>query len=258
MKILAINASHRGDRGYTRLFIDKLLQGAADNGAECEVVTLARLKINRCLACLQCQTQAHYLHCVHEERDDVHAIHDKMAAADLLIYGTPVYLYTMSGLLKLFLDRLYGISDVSDMQLSEAGLVHHHINPAVCSKPFVTLVVCGNIEFESTQNVLSYFRTYSRFMNAAQVGVLVRNATNLLDASQSSEPERNNPRIQAVFDAYAQAGRELATLGRIERGTQRRANQEIVPVPLFGLLKRLPFRPLKEQIVIQACKMVRH
>jgi NAD(P)H-dependent FMN reductase len=237
------------------LFIDKLLQGAAESGAECEVVTLARLKINRCLACLQCQTQAHYLHCVHEERDDVRAIQDKMAAADLLIYGTPVYLYTMSGLLKLFLDRLYGISDVSDLRLSDAGLIHHHINPAVCSKPFVTLVVCGNVEVETTRNVLSYFRTYSRFMNAPQVGVLVRNATNLLQVS--AEPERSNPRIQAVYNAYMQAGRELATLGRIRRGTQRRANQEIVPVPLFGLLKRLPFRPLKEQIVIQARKMMR-
>jgi multimeric flavodoxin WrbA len=255
MKILAINASHRGDRGYTRLFIDKLLQDAAGGGAECEVVTLARLKINRCLACLQCQTKEHYLHCVHEERDDVHAIHDKMATADMLIYGTPVYLYTMSGLLKLFLDRLYGISDVSDMQLSDAGLIHHHINPAVCSKPFVTLVVCGNVEVETTRNVLSYFRTYSRFMNAPQVGVLVRNATNLLEVS--TEPERSNPRVRAVYDAYVQAGRELATLGRIQRGTQQRANQEIVPVPLFGLLKQLPFRPLKEQIVIRARKMMR-
>jgi hypothetical protein len=93
-------------------------------------------------------------------------------------------------------------------------------------------------------------------MNAPQVGVLVRNATNLLDASQSAELECRNPRIQAVYDAYAQAGRELATLGHIRRETQQRANQEIVPVPLFGLLKRLPFKLLKEQIVIQARKMM--
>jgi multimeric flavodoxin WrbA len=88
IKILAINASHRDDRGYIRLFIDKLLQGAVENRAECEVVTLARLKINRCLACLQCQTEEHYLHCV-QEHDDVHAIHDNIAAADLLFMAHP-------------------------------------------------------------------------------------------------------------------------------------------------------------------------
>jgi hypothetical protein len=58
-----------------------------------------------------------------------------------------------------------------------------------------------------------------------------------------------------VYNAYVKAGRELATLGHIQRGTQRRANQETVLVPLFGLLKHLPFGPLKERFVIEARKM---
>lgn len=44
MKILAINASHQGDKGQTRFFPDRLLQGASEVGAECEVVTLARIR----------------------------------------------------------------------------------------------------------------------------------------------------------------------------------------------------------------------
>lgn len=42
MKILAINASHQGDKGQTRFFLDRLLQGASEVGAECEVVTLVQ------------------------------------------------------------------------------------------------------------------------------------------------------------------------------------------------------------------------
>ena len=54
MRILAINASHRGDKGMTRFFVDRLFDGATRAGAECEVVTLAKLKINRCLSCYRC------------------------------------------------------------------------------------------------------------------------------------------------------------------------------------------------------------
>ncbi len=47
--------------------------------------------------------------------------------------------------------------------------------------------------------------------------------------------------------AHEQAGRELATLGRIRPFTQRRANQEIVSVPFFRILKR--FRPVKRWVL---------
>ena len=58
MKILAINASHRGNKRYTRFLIDKLFEGAISVGAECEAVTLANQKINRCLACDKCHLNA--------------------------------------------------------------------------------------------------------------------------------------------------------------------------------------------------------
>ena len=64
MKIIAINASYRGDKGYTRFLIDRLFQGATEAGAECEVIPLVKLKINRCLSCGQCQTEQHRFQCV--------------------------------------------------------------------------------------------------------------------------------------------------------------------------------------------------
>src|SRR5512138_1920855 len=111
MKIFAINASHRGDRGHTRFLIDKLFLGATSAGAACEVVTLAKLRINRCLACLRCHADAHSLQCVYDEKDDVRSIFRKMAEADLIIYATPVYVFGMTGLLKTFLDRLNATGD---------------------------------------------------------------------------------------------------------------------------------------------------
>jgi len=78
MKILAINASHRGDRGHTHFLIEKLFQGATAIGAECEAIALAKLKINRCLACGQCHTDDHPLQCVFDDKNDVRAVFQKM------------------------------------------------------------------------------------------------------------------------------------------------------------------------------------
>jgi hypothetical protein len=116
-------------------------------------------------------------------------------------------------------------------------------------------VCCDNIENETPQNVLAYFRTFSRFMDAPQVGVLVRNGGRLSGHGRDLERARLFPKLREVYAAYEQAGRELALQGRIARSTQRRANQEIIPFPLFGLLKRLSFKPLKRKFVEQAQKM---
>ncbi len=250
MRILAINSSHRGERGKTHFFLERIFSGAQEAGAECQLATLAQLKINRCLGCRQCQSSQHHLRCVYHDRDDARWVLEQMAAADLLIFATPIYMMNMTGLMKILLDRLFSTMDAADGRLSDSGLIHHYINPAISSKPFVTLTVCANLETESSKAVPAYFRTYSRFMNAPQAGVLVRNAADLFGGATEPALAARFPRIPEVVGAFEQAGRELATLGRIRRATERRANQEIVPVPMFSVLKR--FRPVKKMIIEQA------
>ncbi len=252
MKILAINASHRGDKGHTRFLIDKIFQGATTAGAACEVATLAKLKINRCLSCWQCHTDAHYLRCVYDDKDDVRSIFRKMAEADLILYATPVYVFGMTGLLKTFLDRLNATGDSHILRATNSGLMFHHIDHDICSKPFVTLVCCDNVENETPRNVLAYFRTFSRFMDAPLVGELVRNGGLIFGYGRDPERRKRFPKIDEIYAAYEQAGRELAAEGCIRKITQRTASQEIIPVPLFSLIKRIPSRAFKEKFVERA------
>jgi hypothetical protein len=177
-----------------------------------------------------------------------------MAKADIIVYATPVYVFGLSGLLKTFLERLYGRGDSGDLSVSKSGLMFHHVDHSICSKPFVTLVCCDNLENETPRNVLAYFRTFSKFLDAPQVGVLVRNGGRLSGHGHDPEREKRVPRIFDVYAAYEQAGCELATEGRIRSSTQRRANQEIVPVSLFSILKRL--KPFKRIMVERGRKMM--
>ncbi|MBA4383106.1 MAG: hypothetical protein C0410_00065 [Anaerolinea sp.] len=254
MKILAINGSYRGQKGQTSAFLELLFSGAREAGANCEEIALSKFKINRCLGCDTCHTPEHYLNCVYSDKDDTALIFSKMADADLLIYATPVYVFGISSLLKSFLDRLYGISDVYKMCVTHSGLMFHHVEQAICSKPFVSFVCCDNMEALTPQNVQEYFKNFSRFMDAQRVGVLTRNCVRFFENAKKPEILANFPKIAEVVEAYKQAGRELASLGSIQRRTQKQANQEIVPVPFFRFLKGL--KMIKPVMVQKAKEML--
>ena len=256
MRILAINGSHRGRNGFTHFLVWKLFKGATAAAAECEEVLLAELKINRCLSCGVCNSKNHFLKCVFDEKDDVRGIFNKMAEADILIFATPIYIFNMTALFKTFLDRLYATGDVFDLRLTQSGLFFHHVDASICSKPFVPLICCDNMEKETPKNVISYFRTYSKFNDAPQVGLLVRNSGRLAGHGKDPEAEKRIPKLADVYKGYELAGRELATEGCIRRATQKMTNQNILPIPpVLRVLNHL--RPFKEKMVERARQMAR-
>jgi putative NADPH-quinone reductase len=231
MKIVAINGSHRGEKGFTQFLINKLFEGAVKSGAFCETIVLANKKINTCLGCLVCQSEKSYLKCVYNDKDDVAEIFTKMRKADLIIYATPIYIFNMSGLLKIFLDRITSTADCSIHTVSNTGLFFHHIDKQLCSKPFVLLTCQDNYENETCKNVENYFKTFSRFLEAPLVGILSSKSGLAIGHGKSKEKESHFPKIFKVYDAYIKAGEELVTYGEISKKTQICANQNIVEMP---------------------------
>jgi len=266
MKILAINSSYRAERGYTAYLINLLFEGARETGAECETISLAGIRMNHCLVCNYCQKHArliseapdgtpqYQLKCIHTDKDDVQMVFDKMSQADLIIYATPIYVFNISSLLKLLLERFYGASKCGYLRATQTGLLFHHIDPTIMSKPFVSLIVCDNLEDETPRTALQYFKSFSLFMEARQVGSLVRNGGTLSGFGDSADFTRF-PKLADVFSAYRKAGRELSLTGRITGSTQRCANQEVLPVPFFYLLKKIRFIPLKKKFAEKAREM---
>lgn len=77
----------------------------------------------------------------------------------------------------------------------------------------------------------SYFKTYSKFMDAEIVGKLVRKSAGMFGFNQAEK--NSSPVILRVYDSYIQAGKELASLGRISRSTEKKANEPMIKLPLF-------------------------
>jgi multimeric flavodoxin WrbA len=244
MKILALNGSYRGKTGNTQWLLDKIAEGATAAGAEFETVVLAEQRIIRCAGCETCHTAEHYLQCIYENEDDVKAILDRMKAADILVYATPVYVFNLSGLMKTFLERLNSTVGTDALCVTDSGLFFGRVDKAFHSKPFVILTCCGNVEAETAKNVVSYFKTFAKFLDAPIVGVLVRKSIGAMEEAKIVGVKPLKPVITDVANAFIQAGRELATQGKITAGTQRKANQHILGIPFLDWLMK--FRLFKK------------
>lgn len=101
MKILAIHGSPRTIRSTTRRLAGLVLEGAAEDGSETEMIDLADYHVTPCTACEACLLTGT---CVFG--DDVPALVTRMREADAIILGSPVYIDNISGQMKVFFDRL--------------------------------------------------------------------------------------------------------------------------------------------------------
>ena len=101
MKILALIGSPR--RGSnTATLVEQILRGSETKGHTSEKLYLYDYEISLCIDCRNCK-RGNYVCTVN---DGMQEIYPKMEAADLIIFGTPLYWYGPSGKMKLLIDRM--------------------------------------------------------------------------------------------------------------------------------------------------------
>jgi len=101
MKVMMINSSPHA-KGCTYTALSEIAAELEKQGIESEIIHIGNEVIRGCIACGFCYKNRR---CVHD--DCVNALADKLAEADGLIFGTPVYYAGISGQLKSFMDRLF-------------------------------------------------------------------------------------------------------------------------------------------------------
>lgn len=100
MKIIGFIGSPQ-KKGNTAWVVNKILEGAIEAGAECQVFYSSELDITPCKGCRTCMNNKG---CV--IKDDMKKIYAALKTADALVIGTPNYMGQMSAQTKILIDRL--------------------------------------------------------------------------------------------------------------------------------------------------------
>ena len=98
--VLIINSTYRKG-GNSEILAAEFAKGASETGNTVNTIHLREIKMNFCIGCLSCLKTGK---CVLS--DDINEILPLVQNADVIVFATPVYYYSMSGQLKTFLDRL--------------------------------------------------------------------------------------------------------------------------------------------------------
>lgn len=101
MKNVLIIATSPRKNGNCEILADEFLRGARDCGNNVEKVVLYDKNIKFCVGCFACQKTNE---CI-IKNDDANIIAKKMLNADVILFATPVYFYSMCGQMKALLDR---------------------------------------------------------------------------------------------------------------------------------------------------------
>jgi len=99
--ILGINGSARKD-GNTAKLLKEVLNYGKKEGGKIEILHLIDKDIKPCISCLaedNCKYPCNI-------KDDMQEIFELLKKVDCLVLGSPTYWYSLSGLMKNFIDRL--------------------------------------------------------------------------------------------------------------------------------------------------------
>lgn len=163
-KVVIVKGSPRRS-GNSAILADQVAAGAEAAGATVESFYLHGMDIRPCDACGSCQGMA-AIDCVIE--DDMQALYPKLRAAEAVVYASPIYWFTVSAQMKLFLDRCYGMgSDIDEPE--EHVLAGKRIG--------IVLTYGGDDPFDSGAiNAIRMFQDIFNYIPAEIVGVVYGHA----------------------------------------------------------------------------------
>lgn len=159
-KILIIKGSPRKN-GNSAVLAGQVAAGAEAAGAEVESFYLHGMNIQPCDACDFCQAEAD-TGCV--INDDMQILYPKIREADAIVYASPIYWFTVSAQMKLFMDRCYSLGG-GDEYVEAHGLAGKRIG--------IVLTYGGADPFDSgAVNAIRTFQDIFNYVPAQIVGLV--------------------------------------------------------------------------------------
>ena len=144
-RILIVQGGGRAN-GNTARLVEAFARGAQDAGHQVEKVSLNHLEVRGCLGCNACR---YGKPCV--QKDDFSQLIPKILEADLLVFASPLYFWTISAKLKAFIERFYCLAQPDE----HPPLGRYEFYPV---KDSALLVTSADHFFCTFQQAVSYYQ----------------------------------------------------------------------------------------------------
>lgn len=104
MKIAVLNGSPRKENTYA--MIQAFREGAEAAGHEVEEYHVGKMKIAGCMGCMYCKTKGEGV-CI--QKDDLEKIMPAYKEADMIVFASPIYYFTMTAQIEAAIQRVFCI-----------------------------------------------------------------------------------------------------------------------------------------------------
>lgn len=159
-KILIVQGGGRPN-GNTEQLVRSFSAGATEKGHLVETISLLKTRVSGCTGCNACR---YGKACV--QKDGFQQIIPKIKAADLIVFASPLYFWTISSRLKAFVERFYCIAEPDNAP----PLGRYEKYPV---KDCAMLLTAADDFFWTFQQAESYYRlVIINYIGFRDVGVL--------------------------------------------------------------------------------------
>jgi putative NADPH-quinone reductase len=221
MKIALINGSPRGQKSNTQIMAKAFLAGAQEAGAKTLNVFLAGKKIQHCQGCFSCWLKTPGSCIIN---DDMKNILADAAGADVLVLASPLYIDSMSGMLKTFMDRLIVKGD-PHFGKTATGESRHWKKPDEKTPQLLMMSNCGYPERSHFQALSHWIQRVAHNMQTALLGEIY--------ASQGGLLSMELPQVKTYLQWIKQAGREVALGQALSLETRQALEQSFLPDDVY-------------------------
>jgi multimeric flavodoxin WrbA len=234
MKVLAFNSSARPvGQSKTLLVLSRLVKGMAEAGAEVEIVNLREKKINDCIGCFTCWTKTPGA-CIHQD-DMTRELFPKWMAADIVIYASPLYHFTVNAAMKRFIERTL---PVLKPYLIRKNIKEGTTHPLRGPHPAAVFVSVAGFPDESVFDALSYWaRALTSRGNNLVAEIYIPGAEAMVHHWRGEE----------ILAAVEQAGREIVLQGSVSPGTMQQIKQPIDDPDLVAAISNSSWKAMIAQ-----------
>ena len=155
---------------------------------------------------------------------------EKIRHADVIVYATPLYVFTVSGLMKNFMDR--SVMPLYDIHIVKQGECWGHPRryEDMPGSRIVLISNCGFPEGHHFSGLVETFHRFADFPDSEMVATILRPMGELL-----AQPDLQDS-LNWYYKAVHEAGCEIIELGHITSETQAILDRDLMPVETYVMM----------------------